>query len=54
MEKVDQEMTVGEALQFCSPAQQINLQYWAKSFGLKLREFHIGHIKTYESEWPAR
>ena len=50
MERVNQEMTVSEALQFCSPAQQINLQYWANSFGVKLGEFHLGHIKTYESE----
>lgn len=50
MERVDREMTVSDALQFCSPAQQMNLKYWADSFGLRLGEFHIGHIKTYESE----
>jgi hypothetical protein len=43
-------MTVGETLQYCSPAQQMNLRYWAESFGLQLCDFHIGHIKTYESE----
>lgn len=50
MQGMDREMTVSQALQFCSPAQQMNLKYWAESFGLKLGEFHIGHIKTYESE----
>lgn len=50
MEGINGEMTVREAMQFCSPAQQMNLQHWTESFGLKLREFHIGHIKTYESE----
>lgn len=50
MNGINGEMTVKEALQFCSPDQQINLAHWAESFGLKLREFHIGHIKTYESE----
>jgi hypothetical protein len=45
MERINGEMTVREALQFCSPAQ-----HWAESFVLKLRDFHIGHIKTYESE----
>jgi hypothetical protein len=50
MEGITAEMTVREALRFCSPAQQMNLRHWAESFGLKLCEFHIGHIKTYESE----
>lgn len=50
MERITGEMTVREALRFCSPAQQMNLRHWGESFGLKLCEFHIGHIKTYESE----
>jgi hypothetical protein len=50
MERITGEMTIRETLQFCSPAQQMNLRYWAESFGLQLRDFHIGHIKTYESE----
>jgi len=33
-----------------SPAQQINLQFWAKEFGIPLREFHLGHILTYKSQ----
>jgi hypothetical protein len=50
MERITGEMTVREALRFCSSAQQMNLRHWAESFGLKLCDFHIGHIKTYESE----
>jgi hypothetical protein len=54
MDRITGEMTVREALRFCSPAQQMNLRHWAESFGLKLCEFHIGHIKTYESEVNAK
>ena len=48
MQEITQEMTVRDALSFLSPAQRINLQPWADEFGIQLREFHIGHIKTYE------
>jgi hypothetical protein len=41
MEGINQEMTVRDALSFLSPAQQINLQFWAKEFGIPLREFHM-------------
>jgi hypothetical protein len=50
MEGIRQEMTVRDALSFFSPAQQINLQFWAEEFGIPLREFHLGHIRTYESQ----
>lgn len=49
MQEITREMTVRDALSFLSPAQQINLRFWAEEFGIQLREFHIGHIKTYES-----
>lgn len=49
MQQITQEMTVRDALPFLSPAQQINLRPWAEEFGIPLREFHIGHIKTYEN-----
>lgn len=49
MQEITQEMTVKEVLPFLSPAQQINLRPWAEEFGIQLREFHIGHIKTYEN-----
>jgi hypothetical protein len=50
MDGITGEMTIKDALHFCSPAQQMNLRHWAASFGLRLCEFHIGHIKTYENE----
>lgn len=43
-------MTVREALQLCAPAQRANLTQWSERFDIKLRDFHIGHIKTYEKE----
>ena len=49
MQEITQEMTVGDALRFLSPAQQVSLRPWAEEFGIQLREFHIGHIKTYEN-----
>src|SRR6185312_13962931 len=49
MQELTQEMTVRDALPFLSPAQQLNLQPWADEFGIQLREFHIGQIKTYEN-----
>jgi hypothetical protein len=50
MERISAEMTVREALPLLSPAQQINLQYWLAEFSIPLREFNLGHIRTYESE----
>ncbi len=49
MQKITQEMTVRDALPFLSLAQQINLRPWAEEFAIQLREFHMGHIKTYEN-----
>lgn len=49
MQEITREMTVRDALPFLSPAQQINLGPWAEEFGIPLREFHMGHIKTYEN-----
>jgi len=43
-------MTVRDALEFCPPVQRKNLSRWAEKFGIKLREFHLGHIKTYEND----
>jgi hypothetical protein len=50
MQGITEEMTVSDALPLLSPAQQINLQHWAAEFGIMLREFHLGHIRTYENE----
>jgi hypothetical protein len=49
MQEITQEMTIRDALAFLSPAQQVNLRPWAEEFGIQLREFHIGHVKTYEN-----
>lgn len=48
MQEITHEMTVRDALPFLSVVQQINLRPWAEEFGIQLREFHIGHIRTYE------
>ena len=48
MPEITDEMTVRDALPFLSPARRINLQPWADEFGIELRQFRIGHIKTYE------
>ena len=50
MNRVSGEMTVREALPLLSPAEQVSLNVWAEEFGIKLREFHLGHIKTYEEQ----
>jgi hypothetical protein len=48
MDRINGEMTVKEAIPFCSPAQQISLQHWAETFDVRLRDFHVGHIRAYE------
>jgi hypothetical protein len=49
VQEISAEMTVRDVLPFLSPAQRINLQFWAEEFGIQIREFQIGHIKTYQS-----
>jgi hypothetical protein len=44
------DMTVREALPLCTPAQQKKLTHWSERFAVALREFHLGHIKTYEAD----
>jgi hypothetical protein len=50
MKGITAEMRIRDALPLLSPAEQISLQYWAAEFGMPLREFHLGHIRTYEVE----
>ena len=50
MQWITAEMRVRDALPLLSPAEQISLQYWASEFGIPLREFHLGHIRTYETQ----
>jgi hypothetical protein len=44
------EMTVRDAFEYCTPAQRKNLAHWADKYRLKLREFQLGHIRTYETD----
>ena len=44
------DMTVKDALEFCGPTQRQRLSRLSEKYVLKLRELHIGHIRTYESE----
>ncbi|GGG89631.1 hypothetical protein [Silvibacterium dinghuense] len=50
MREITAEMRVRDALPLLSAAEQISLQYWAAEFGIPLREFHLGHIRTYEMQ----
>jgi hypothetical protein len=50
MDAINGEMTVREARQFCSPVEQADLARWADWFGIQLREFHLGHIRTYQAD----
>jgi hypothetical protein len=50
MEGLRGDMTVKDALEFCSPAQRKYLARWSEKSLVTLREFHIGHIKTYEND----
>jgi len=50
MKAVDGNMTVKDALEYCSPGQRRHLLRWSERFTVKLRDFHIGHIRTYEKD----
>lgn len=50
MQAITPEMRVRDALPLLSPGEQISLQYWAAEFGIPLREFHLGHLRTYEMQ----
>lgn len=50
MQGINAEMRVRDTLPLLSPAEQVSLQYWAAEFGIPLREFHLGHIRTYEMQ----
>ena len=44
------DMTVKDALECCPPTQRQRLSRLSEKYVLKLRELHIGHVKTYESD----
>ncbi len=48
MRGITEATRVRDALPLLSPAEKISLQYWTAEFGIPLREFHLGHIRTYE------
>jgi len=50
MKVLEGDMTVKDALEFCSLEQRNNLSHWAERFGVRLRDLHLGHIRTYESD----
>lgn len=50
MTGINRDMTVREALPFCFPAQAVSLAPWAELFSIRLRDFQIGHIVTYQEE----
>jgi hypothetical protein len=44
-------MTVKEAAEYLAePGKKKDLQRWAETFGIPLHEFHIGHIRTYQTD----
>lgn len=43
-------MTVDEAAPLWNDPRSVHLQRWAETFGIRLEEFHIGHIVTYEKD----
>jgi hypothetical protein len=47
--EIHAQMTLAEVLQFCGPAQAMNLKPLAEMFDVKLCDFHIGHIVTFQT-----
>jgi hypothetical protein len=43
-------MTVREAAPLWDDPRHVHLEKWAERFGIRLDEFHSGHIVTYERE----
>ena len=50
MSKIHSTMTVKEAAEHLSEFSRVRLQRWGDTFGIPLKEFHIGHIRTYQSD----
>ncbi|MDT8068498.1 MAG: hypothetical protein ROO76_10080 [Terriglobia bacterium] len=43
-------MTIREAAEHWEDSRRSLLQTWADSFGVRLNELHIGHVRTYKEE----
>ena len=46
-------MTVQEAAPLWNDPRSVHLKRWGETFGIRLDEFHYGHIATYEQERRA-
>ena len=50
MFKINSMMTVKEAAENLGEFSRTRLRRWGETFGIPLKEFHIGHIRTYQSD----
>ncbi len=41
-------MTVKEAAEYLAEPSRADLRRWGETFGIPLKEFHTGHIRTYQ------
>jgi len=41
-------MTVKEAAEYLAETNRTDLRRWGETFGIPLKEFHTGHIRTYQ------
>jgi hypothetical protein len=48
--EIHAQMTLKELLPFCFPAQAMNLKPLAEMFDVKLCDFQIGHVVTYQTQ----
>lgn len=49
-DKIQHTMTVREAAALWEDSQRKHLGRWGELFGIRLMEFHIGHVNTYQVE----
>lgn len=48
MSKILATMTVKEAAEHLGEPGRTYLQRWGETFGIPLKEFHVGHVRTYQ------
>jgi hypothetical protein len=48
--EIDPAMTIREAAARWRDPRSTQLQHWADTFGVRLHELHIGHVRTYQEE----
>ena len=49
-EEIQGAMTVREAAAVWNDPQREHLGRWAERFGIRLMDFHIGHLRTYQAD----